>query len=34
MAENALDNLYFDYKLSGDPAYRPSAFWTTASTHT
>ena len=23
MAENALDNLYFDYKLSGDPAYRP-----------
>jgi type IV secretion system protein VirB9 len=22
-AENALDNLYFDYKLSGDPAYRP-----------
>src|ERR1700692_2036148 len=21
MAENALDNLYFDYKLSGDPAY-------------
>jgi type IV secretion system protein VirB9 len=23
MAENALDNLYFDYKLSGDAAYRP-----------
>jgi Conjugal transfer protein len=23
MAENALDSLYFDYKLSGDPAYRP-----------
>ena len=23
MAEHALDNLYFDYKLSGDPAYRP-----------
>jgi type IV secretion system protein VirB9 len=23
MAENALDNLYFDYKLSGDPGYRP-----------
>jgi type IV secretion system protein TrbG len=23
MAENALDNLYFDYKLSGAPAYRP-----------
>ena len=23
MVENALDNLYFDYKLSGDPAYRP-----------
>jgi type IV secretion system protein TrbG len=23
MSENALDNLYFDYKLSGDPAYRP-----------
>lgn len=23
MAENALDNLYFEYKLSGDPAYRP-----------
>jgi type IV secretion system protein TrbG len=23
MAENALDDLYFDYKLSGDPAYRP-----------
>jgi len=23
MAENALDNLYFDYKLNGDPAYRP-----------
>ena len=23
MAEDALDNLYFDYKLSGDPAYRP-----------
>jgi type IV secretion system protein TrbG len=23
LAENALDNLYFDYKLSGDPAYRP-----------
>jgi P-type conjugative transfer protein TrbG len=23
MAESALDNLYFDYKLSGDPAYRP-----------
>ena len=23
MAENALDNLYFDYKLSGEPAYRP-----------
>jgi len=23
MAENALDNLYFDYKLSGDPAYSP-----------
>ena len=23
MAENALDNLYFDYKLCGDPAYRP-----------
>jgi type IV secretion system protein TrbG len=23
MAENALDNLYFDYKLSGDPTYRP-----------
>jgi len=23
MAENALDNLYFDYKLSGDRAYRP-----------
>jgi len=23
MAENALDNLYFDYKLTGDPAYRP-----------
>jgi P-type conjugative transfer protein TrbG len=34
MAENALDNLYFDYKLSGDPAYRPEPFWTTASTHT
>ena len=23
MADNALDNLYFDYKLEGDPAYRP-----------
>ncbi len=23
MAENALDNLYFDYKLNGDAAYRP-----------
>jgi type IV secretion system protein VirB9 len=23
MAENALDSLYFDYKLSGDAAYRP-----------
>jgi P-type conjugative transfer protein TrbG len=23
MADNALDNLYFDYKLNGDPAYRP-----------
>ena len=23
MAENALDNLYFDYKLDGDAAYRP-----------
>jgi type IV secretion system protein VirB9 len=23
LAENALDNLYFDYKLSGDAAYRP-----------
>jgi type IV secretion system protein VirB9 len=23
MAENALDRLYFDYKLSGDTAYRP-----------
>jgi type IV secretion system protein VirB9 len=23
MAENALDNLYFDYKLSGDAAFRP-----------
>jgi type IV secretion system protein VirB9 len=23
MAENALDNLYFDYKLSGDQAFRP-----------
>jgi type IV secretion system protein VirB9 len=23
MAENALDNLYFDYKLKGDAAYRP-----------
>ncbi len=23
LAENALDNLYFDYKLSGDPAFRP-----------
>jgi P-type conjugative transfer protein TrbG len=23
MAENALDNLYFDYKLSGNTAYRP-----------
>jgi len=23
MAENALDNLYFDYKLSGNAAYRP-----------
>ena len=23
MAENALDDLYFDYKLSGDAAYRP-----------
>ena len=23
MAENALDNLYFDYKFNGDPAYRP-----------
>jgi P-type conjugative transfer protein TrbG len=23
MAENALDNLYFDYKLNGDPACRP-----------
>jgi type IV secretion system protein VirB9 len=23
LAENALDNLYFDYKLSGDTAYRP-----------
>ena len=23
MAENTLDNLYFDYKLSGDAAYRP-----------
>ena len=23
MADNALDNLYFDYKLSGDAAFRP-----------
>jgi type IV secretion system protein VirB9 len=23
MADNALDNLYFDYKLNGDAAYRP-----------
>ena len=23
MAENALDNLYFNYKLNGDPDYRP-----------
>jgi len=23
LADNALDNLYFDYKLSGDAAYRP-----------
>jgi P-type conjugative transfer protein TrbG len=23
MADGALDNLYFDYKLEGDPAYRP-----------
>jgi len=23
MADGALDNLYFDYKLDGDPAYRP-----------
>ena len=34
MAENALDNLYFDYKLSGNAAVVRNEFWTMASTHT
>jgi hypothetical protein len=29
MAENALDNLYFDYKLTGDTAYRSERVATT-----
>ena len=29
MAENALDNLYFDHKLTGDTAYRPERVATT-----
>jgi hypothetical protein len=32
MAENALDNLYFDYKLNGDAPTVPSKSSTMAST--